>query len=64
MSGGNVKELSLEEAVNQRKLMVKELLTYRLSLDANEVKTDGGPVGLQRKLRELDQRIAILAANK
>lgn len=64
MSSAKAAELSLEEAVNQRKAMVKELLTYRLSLDPNEVKTDGGPAGLRRRLRELDQRIAILQAKK
>jgi hypothetical protein len=64
MSEGKIAELGLDDAVSRRKVLVKELLTYRLSLDPNDVKTEGGPAGLRRKLREVDRRIAILQAKK
>ena len=60
MADKKINELSLAEALLKRKVLVKDLLTFRLSLDSNGVTTEGGAPGLQRSLRQVDLRIATL----
>lgn len=57
-------ELSLAEAVNRRRELVKDLLQFRLSLDSSAVQTQGGAGAIQKKLREVDLRIATLKQGK
>ena len=64
MADKKIAELSLADALVKRKALVKELLTFRLSLDVNGVQTEGGIAGLQRSLRKLDLRIATLKTNE
>jgi hypothetical protein len=64
MADKKIGELSLAEALVKRKILVKDLLTFRLSLDPNGVQTEGGVPGLQRTLRLLDLRIATLKTNE
>lgn len=64
MAKSGIKELSLEAAVSKRKQVVRELLSFRLSLDPAVVQTEGGPGALQNVLREIDLRIATLKQGK
>lgn len=64
MADAKISELTIEEAQIKRKALVKELLTFRLSLDPNVVTVPGGVAGLQRSLRNVDRRIATLKSAK
>ncbi len=64
MTESKISELSLEDAQARRRVLVKELLTFRLSLDPNGIQTEGGVAGVQRSLREVDLRIATLKSEK
>jgi len=64
MSGLKIEELGLAEMVSKRKEVVKDLLTFRLSLDPSGVKTEGGAGALQKTLRRIDLRIATLKQGK
>lgn len=57
-------QLSLAEAVNKRRDLVRDLLQFRLSLDGTAVQTPGGPGAIQKRLREVDLRIATLKQGK